>query len=155
MSAPASSFAVPAESPLSQKLRDYRGEGMPIDRCPVRDVLAQIGDKWSTLFLLLLAERPHRFGELRRAVPDISQRMLTQTLRDLQREGLVARAVLPLVPPGVEYRLTTLGQSLAAPLAQLVQWAEANHAAVRAARAAFESALPDATATASDSRRRA
>ncbi|MCC4596460.1 helix-turn-helix transcriptional regulator [Xanthomonas campestris pv. phormiicola] len=151
----ASPAAAPAEPPLSQKLRDYRGEGMPIDRCPVRDVLAQIGDKWSTLLLLLLAERAHRFGELRRAVPDISQRMLTQTLRDLQREGLVARAVLPLVPPGVEYRLTALGQSLAAPLAQLVQWAEANHAAVRAARAAFASALPAATAMASDNRHRA
>lgn len=126
-----------ADPPLSQKLRGYRDEGMQIDQCPVRDVLAQIGDKWSTLFLMLLAERPHRFGELRRAVPDISQRMLTQTLRDLQREGLVARQVLPLVPPGVEYRLTPLGQSLSEPLAQLVRWAEAHHAAVRAARSAF------------------
>ncbi|MFC3654252.1 helix-turn-helix transcriptional regulator [Xanthomonas hyacinthi] len=155
MSVTAAPAATPADPPLSQKLRDYRGEGMPIDQCPVRDVLAQIGDKWSTLFLLLLAERPHRFGELRRAVPDISQRMLTQTLRDLQREGLVARAVLPLVPPGVEYRLTPLGQSLAVPLAQLVRWAEANHAVVRAARAAFENALPGVTAMANDSRRRA
>lgn len=137
MSATASPAADP---PLSQKLHAYRREGVQIDRCPVRDVLAQIGDKWSTLFLLLLAERAQRFGELRRAVPDISQRMLTQTLRDLQREGLVAREVLPLVPPGVEYRLTPLGQSLTEPLAQLVRWAETHHGDVRAARAAFETA---------------
>ena len=154
MSVSAPLAAVSTEPPLSQKLRDYRGEGMPIDRCPVRDVLAQIGDKWSTLFLLLLAERPHRFGELRRAVPDISQRMLTQTLRDLQREGLVARAVLPLVPPGVEYRLTALGQSLSEPLAQLVRWAEAHHSDVRAARAAFQHEQSGA-ATSAETRRRA
>lgn len=146
--------AAPADPLLSQRLRDLRDEGQPIGQCPVRDVLAQIGDKWSTLFLMLLAERPHRFGELRRAVPDISQRMLSQTLRDLQREGLVAREVLPLVPPGVEYRLTPLGQSLSAPLAQLVRWAEAHHGDVRAARAAFEDEQPGA-ATPVETRRSA
>ncbi|WP_235430443.1 helix-turn-helix domain-containing protein [Xanthomonas sp. MUS 060] len=89
------------EPPLSQQLNDYRRQGMAIGQCPVRDVLAQIGDKWSTLLVMLLAERPHRFGELRGAVPDISQRMLTQSLRDLQRDGLVARELLPTVVPGV------------------------------------------------------
>jgi DNA-binding HxlR family transcriptional regulator len=142
------------ERRLSQQLHDYQRAGVAIDQCPVRDVLGQIGDKWSTLFLMLLAERPHRFGELRRAVPDISQRMLTQTLRDLQREGLVARAVLPLAPPGVEYRLTPLGRSLSEPLAQLVRWAEAHHADVRAARAAFAAAPPE-TAAPTQLRRRA
>nr|WP_230598519.1 helix-turn-helix domain-containing protein [Xanthomonas albilineans] len=128
------------ETPLSQQLDDYRGQGMAIGQCPVRDVLAQIGDKWSTLFVMLLAERPHRFGELRRAVPDISQRMLTQTLRDLQREGLVAREVLPTVVPGVRYQLTPLGQSLNEVLLPLVHWAKTYHADVRAARAAFDNA---------------
>lgn len=127
---------------LSQQLQDYQRAGMAIDQCPVRDVLAQIGDKWSTLFVMLLAERPHRFGELRRAVPDISQRMLTQTLRDLQREGLVAREVLPTVPPGVEYRLTALGQSLSVVLTPLVRWAADHHAQIRNARAAFETDTP-------------
>ncbi|UYB52386.1 helix-turn-helix transcriptional regulator [Xanthomonas sp. AM6] len=148
MSAAAAPTAMPADPPLSERLREFRGEGLRIDQCPVRDVLGQIGDKWSTLFLMLLAERPHRFGELRRAVPDISQRMLSQTLRDLQREGLVGREVLPLVPPGVEYRLTPLGQSLSAPLAQLVRWAEAHHGDVRAARAAFADGPPDASPSA-------
>ncbi len=108
--------------------------------CPVRNVLDQIGDKWSTLFIQILGERPHRFGELRRAVPDISQRMLTQTLRDLQRDGLVAREVFPTVPPGVEYRLTPLGRSLLEPLGHLVRWAAENHAEIRQARERFEKA---------------
>ena len=118
-------------------LRDRQGD---ISRCPIRDVLDQVGDKWSTLFIQLLGERPHRFGELRRAVPDISQRMLTQTLRDLQRDGLVAREVFPTVPPGVEYRLTPLGRSLLEPLAQLVRWADLHHAEIRQARQRFEEA---------------
>ena len=108
--------------------------------CPIRDVLNQIGDKWSTLFLALLGEKPHRFGELRRAVPDISQRMLTQTLRDLQHDGLVAREVFPTVPPGVEYRLTPLGRSLLEPLVQLIQWAGSHHEEIKQARQRFEEA---------------
>ena len=103
-----------------------------------RDVLDKIGDKWSTLFIALLGEKPHRFGELRRAVPDISQRMLTQTLRDLQRDGLVSRHVFPTVPPSVEYRLTPLGQSLLEPLSHLIRWAEVHHAHIKAARGEFE-----------------
>jgi DNA-binding HxlR family transcriptional regulator len=106
--------------------------------CPIRDVLDQIGDKWSTLILITLAGRPHRFGALRRAIADISQRMLTQTLRDLQRDGLVSRHVFPTQPPSVEYRLTPLGRSLLEPIAGLVHWAEAHHGAIREARAVFE-----------------
>ena len=106
--------------------------------CPIRDVLDQIGDKWSTLILITLAARPHRFGALRRAIADISQRMLTQTLRDLQRDGLVSRHVFPTQPPSVEYRLTPLGRSLLEPIAGLVHWAEAHHGAIREARSVFE-----------------
>lgn len=108
------------------------------ENCPIRDVLDRIGDKWSTLLITTLRERPHRFGELRRAVPDISQRMLTQTLRDLQRDGLISRHVLPTRPPSVEYKLTSLGQSLLAPLTNLVHWADAHHAAIRSARSSFD-----------------
>lgn len=112
--------------------------------CPVRDVLDHIGDKWSSLIVLTLSDRPYRFGELRRAIPDISQRMLTQTLRDLQRDGLVSRHVFPTLPPSVEYRLTPLGVSLLGPLGQLIQWANANHAEIRAARAQFANSDPAA-----------
>jgi DNA-binding HxlR family transcriptional regulator len=108
------------------------------DACPIRNVLDRIGDKWSVLIVLTLAEQKRRFGELRREIPDISQRMLTQTLRDLQRDGLVSRHVFPTNPPSVEYRLTALGTSLLAPMAGLVRWANANHVAVKKARAAFD-----------------
>lgn len=106
--------------------------------CPVRDVLDRLGDKWSTLILGTLARRPHRFSEVMRAVPDISKRMLTQTLRELERDGLVARAVFPTKPPSVEYRLTPLGATILEPLAELVAWADRSHAAITAARATFD-----------------
>ncbi|MEB2843300.1 transcriptional regulator [Rhizobiales bacterium RZME27] len=106
--------------------------------CPVRDVINQISGKWSTLLLQALAGRPYRFGELRRLVPDISQRMLTQTLRELQRDGYIDREVFPTKPPSVEYRMTELGMSLFLPLSQVLDWAEANHAAVKAARVRFD-----------------
>ena len=108
--------------------------------CPIRDVLDRIGDKWSILVLMTLAARPYRFGELRRAIADISQRMLTQTLRDLQRDGLISRHVFPTNPPSVEYRLTKLGASLLKPMAELVRWADANHGAINKARAQFDRA---------------
>ena len=110
------------------------------DACPVRGVLDRIGDKWSTLMVLTLALRPHRFGELKRAIPDISQRMLTQTLRDLQRDGYVTRRVFPTTPPAVEYSLTDLGRSLMVPLSALVDWAVRTREAVEEARASFDRA---------------
>lgn len=106
--------------------------------CPVRDVMNQIAGKWSTLILQALAERPYRFGELRRLVPDISQRMLTQTLRDLQRDGYIGREVFPTKPPSVEYSMTELGYSLFEPLSKVLAWAENNHSSVKAARAKFD-----------------
>ena len=108
------------------------------DACPIRGVLDRIGDKWSVLIILTLAEQERRFGALRREIPDISQRMLTQTLRDLQRDGLISRHVFPTNPPSVEYRLTGLGKSLLAPMAGLVQWSDANHAAIKKARGVFD-----------------
>ncbi|MCR6660150.1 MAG: helix-turn-helix transcriptional regulator [Asticcacaulis sp.] len=109
-------------------------------KCPVRDVMDHIGDKWSSLLMVALGTRPHRFGELKRAVPDISQRMLTQTLRDLQRDGLVSRHVFPTQPPSVEYRLTGLGESMMPPLMGLMKWAADHHAQIRAARSDFAGA---------------
>ena len=109
-------------------------------RCPVRDVLDRIGDKWSVLLLVSLKEGPLRFGELRRRVSDISQRMLTGTLRHLQRDGLISRTVYPTVPPSVEYALTDLGDSLLDRLEALVDWSSANHDKVRQARKLFDEA---------------
>jgi DNA-binding HxlR family transcriptional regulator len=106
--------------------------------CPVRDVLDRIGDKWSVLLVQNLREGPLRFGALRRQIGDISQRMLTETLRHLQRDGLVWRKVYPTVPPSVEYGLTDLGRSLLLPLEQLVVWSARNHDSVRAARKEFD-----------------
>lgn len=115
-------------------------QSLDMGNCPVRDVLNQIGGKWSTLLITALSAQPYRFSALRRLVPDISQRMLTQTLRDLERDGFVARTVFPTKPPSVEYALTPLGRSLLAPLRSLIDWAESNHGAVREARRQFDTA---------------
>jgi len=116
------------------------GVAMSFDDCPVRDVLDSVGGKWTSLMIMGLAEGPRRFSELRRFIPDISQRMLTQTLRDLQRDGYITRTVYPTKPPSVEYRLTPLGQSFLALLRSLVRWSTENHAAIRAARRAYDAA---------------
>jgi len=108
------------------------------ENCPVRDVLDRIGDKWSVLILTALAREPKRFSALNRDVGDISKRMLTQTLRSLQRDGLVERTVYPTTPPTVDYRLTELGHSVLEPLTALIGWAEARHDDIRTARHAFD-----------------
>jgi DNA-binding HxlR family transcriptional regulator len=112
--------------------------GGTIAHCPVRNVMSHIGSKWNALILLLLAEGALRFAAIRRAIPDISQRMLTQSLRDLERDGYVSRTVHPTKPPSVEYALTGLGQSLAGPLGDLAQWSTERQADIQAARAAFD-----------------
>jgi DNA-binding HxlR family transcriptional regulator len=116
--------------------------GMAFSRedCPVRDVIDNIGGKWNTLMILALADGPMRFSALRRLIPDISQRMLTQTLRDLQRDGYIGREVFPTQPPSVEYRLTPLGQSFLVLVKGLVDWSKQHHDAIRAARAEYDAA---------------
>lgn len=123
---------------LAASFQAWAGQELSTHACPVRDVVDHLGDKWSTLLLIALANGPLRFGALRRTVPDISQRMLTQTLRDLQRDGLIGRQVFPTKPPSVEYSLSPLGVSLLEPLARLVGWAEGHHAEIRAARERFD-----------------
>lgn len=120
---------------------EYRPDWPPDAQCPVRGVLDRIGDKWSTLILGTLAAGPHRFSAVQRAIPDISKRMLTQTFRDLERDGLIARTVFPTRPPSVEYRLTPLGATILEPLASLVRWANRSHAAIKDARLAFDEAV--------------
>ena len=113
--------------------------------CPIRDVLDRIGDKWSVLIVVQLKDGPVRFGALRRQIGDISQRMLTETLRHLQRDGYISRHVYPTVPPSVEYALTDLGRSLLLPLDQLVEWSAQNHEVVKAARKEFDQAAEGRT----------
>ena len=111
----------------------------------MRAVIDTLGGRWATLLLSALAEQPYRFGALRRLVPDISQRMLTQTLVDLQRDGYVHREVFPTKPPSVEYSLTDLGRSMFEALSHLLGWAERNHQAVRNARAHYDRGIKGAS----------
>ena len=107
--------------------------------CPIRMVIDRIADKWTVMMLSLLSDgAPHRFNELRRNVEGISQKMLTQTLRDLERDGLVARTVYAEVPPRVEYVLTPLGVTLCGPIAALGEWAIAHVDEVKRAQAKFD-----------------
>ncbi|MEM7139499.1 MAG: helix-turn-helix domain-containing protein [Actinomycetota bacterium] len=113
--------------------------------CACRDVLDLVGSKWSVLVIGKLEERPHRFGDLRRAVPGITQKMLTQTLRRLEYDGLVHREVLvQMRPPQVEYSLTELGRSITEPLESIRVWTERHLPAVRAARVRFDDAQLEA-----------
>lgn len=120
---------------LSHKAETLHGE--PGGCMAVREVLNRIGDKWSTLTIVMLGAGPKRFSELRRGIDGISQRMLTLTLRGLERDGLVTRTVTPSIPPRVDYALTPLGQALLVPVMGLVQWAYDNRTAIQTAREAF------------------
>jgi len=112
----------------------------------ISTLLSRIGDKWSVLIVSTLGDGPRRFNELRREIPSVSQRMLTLTLRNLERDGLVSRTVTPSIPPRVDYELTPLGRSLEGPIGQLQQWALANVGAIHAAQARFDSAADRAQA---------
>jgi DNA-binding HxlR family transcriptional regulator len=103
--------------------------------CGMQQVLGLIADKWTTLVVYTLSQETKRYSELKREIEGISQKMLTQTLRQLERDGLVARKVYPVVPPMVEYSLTPLGQTLIIPLKALCQWAEDHFHEVEKARA--------------------
>jgi DNA-binding HxlR family transcriptional regulator len=104
----------------------------------VSAILARIGDKWSVLIVSRLGAGPRRFNELKREISGISQRMLTLTLRGLERDGLVTRTVFPTVPPRVDYELTALGRSLLAPVSALGDWALKNRGKIAGAQAAFD-----------------
>lgn len=120
----------------------WRAQGFDAGNCPIRQVLDRIGDKWTSLILFALAEEPRRFGALYRLLPDISKRMLTQTLRGLERDGLVTRHVFPTTPPAVEYRLSPLGHSCLEPLGALAAWADGHFPDIRAARQSFDKSAP-------------
>ncbi|WP_371599139.1 winged helix-turn-helix transcriptional regulator [Streptomyces sp. NBC_00564] len=107
--------------------------------CEVRQILDRIADKWSLLVIALLEQRVLRFTELRREIDGVSQRMLTVTLRQLERDGLVKRTVHAVVPPRVEYELTPLGGTLHATIQSLVTWTEVHRGEIASARVAYDS----------------
>ena len=107
----------------------------------VSGILQRVGDKWTVLVIGKLGDGPMRFNELRSAVGGISQKMLTTTLRGLERDGFVTRTVFPTIPPRVDYELTELGRELLEPVTALGEWARQNTARVNAARARFDAAV--------------
>lgn len=104
----------------------------------ISTLLARIGDKWTVLVVQTLADGPKRFNELRREIPSVSQRMLTLTLRNLERDGLVNRTVTPTIPPRVDYELTELGKSLQKPICGLATWATDNVDAIHEAQSRYD-----------------
>ena len=104
----------------------------------ISTLLSRIGDKWTVLVVQTLADGPRRFNELRREIPSVSQRMLTLTLRNLERDGLVSRTVTPTIPPRVDYELTDLGRGLSKPVMALGMWAKEPQAEIEDARARFD-----------------
>ena len=114
-----------------------RDPSSPVCRT-ISTLLSRIGDKWTVLVVQTLADGPRRFNQLRRAIPSVSQRMLTLTLRNLERDGIVSRTVTPSIPPRVDYELTDLGKSLQKPICGLANWALENVDAIHAAQAKFD-----------------
>jgi DNA-binding HxlR family transcriptional regulator len=106
----------------------------------VREVLSRVGDKWSVLVIGLLGDGPKRFNEMRRSIDGISQRMLTLTVRGLERDGLVTRTLYPTIPPRVDYALTHLGKTLLEPVSALAAWADRNRVQIQSARDKFDAA---------------
>jgi DNA-binding HxlR family transcriptional regulator len=104
----------------------------------VSSILARVGDKWSVFVIMLLSNGPRRFNEIKRMVGGISQRMLTLTLRGLERDGLVTRTVFPTIPPRVDYELTDLGRALSKPVEALGRWAFENQREIKDARVRFD-----------------
>ncbi|WP_187686370.1 winged helix-turn-helix transcriptional regulator [Nocardia wallacei] len=127
------------------RVRNYvESSGLPADiysaRCPTRRVLDRIAGKWTVLIVDALADGTLRYTDLQRRIDGISQKMLTQTLRDLEADGFLTRTVHPTIPPKVEYALTPLGHSLRTPIAALREWIESNINHIESARARAERA---------------
>jgi DNA-binding HxlR family transcriptional regulator len=114
-----------------------------VAECPSRQVLDALSDKWVTLVLTALAGSPQRYSELSRTIAGVSQKMLTQTLRMLERDGLVTRTITPSVPVRVDYQLTSLGHTLLPVVRAIKDWSETHIAEVQAARAAYGQSSPD------------
>ncbi len=119
----------------------------PPEPCQVREILERVGDKWSMYVVFELAGHTRRFTELKRSIDGISQRMLTVTLRGLERDGVVSRTVYPVIPPRVDYALTPLGVTLQEAVGALVGWAAGHLAEIHAAREAYDARQADQAGT--------
>ena len=124
--------AAPTDIPESHRM------GRPTPARVIRDVLDRIGDRWSAIVLAELSDGPRRYGELRRSISGISQRMLTYSLRGLERDGMISRTVRPTTPPQVEYALTEVGHELHLTLTTVEDWALANHDYIQNSRARYD-----------------
>lgn len=120
------------------RIEDWKANGFAPNSCPVRQVLDHVAAKWTSLILLELESGPQRFNALGRALPDISKRMLTQSLRDLERDGLVARTVYDTKPPSVAYSLNELGHSFMEPLHAMIDWSAAKMPDIEKSRVDFD-----------------
>jgi DNA-binding HxlR family transcriptional regulator len=142
--APGGSVTASAQAPRGKLTEVDAGAGPVVVHGPicrsVAPVLNRVGDKWSMLVVMLLADGPRRFSELKRAIDGISQRMLTLTLRNLERDGLLTRTVTPSIPPRVDYELTELGDSLREPVQGLGAWAMAHIDCIRASQDRYDAA---------------
>ena len=127
-----------AEAPAPTRARrpDHQGRDCRL----ASSVMARVGDKWSMFVVMALGGGSRRFSELKREIGDVSQRMLTLTLRGLERDGLVTRTVTPTIPPRVDYELTEIGRSLQGPVSALGRWAIENGSEIERSRAAFDAA---------------
>lgn len=123
---------------LTERITMQHNETDDIRECTIRNVMSRIAGKWSMLVLVTLANRPYRFLELQRAIPDISHHMLTKTLNNLKRDGLIMRRVFDTRPPSVEYSVTPLGQSLLIPLWNLVHWCDTHQHNIEKSQAVYD-----------------
>ncbi|MFF2002854.1 winged helix-turn-helix transcriptional regulator [Kitasatospora sp. NPDC058201] len=121
-----------AHTPVPARARDV------LEECPAREALDRLGDKWTPLVVALLADRPRRYGELNRLLEGVSARMLTLTLRRLERDGLVLRRVTPTIPPRVDYELSSAGEELCEVLAAVARWADRHGGGIRRSRADYD-----------------
>lgn len=128
---------------MSQRHTGVTAQAVMEEACPVREVLDRVAGKWSVQILVAAAHGPIRFTELERGIEGISRRMLTLTLRNLERDGLLTRTVYPTVPPKVEYELTDMARELHVTLLQLTEWAERHRSTIHAARAAYDADRTD------------
>lgn len=135
---PSGSVGDPPGVPCDSTATDDAGVASGPMTCRAREVLQRVGDKWSVLVIDLLGQGTMRFSELHRAIDGITARMLTVTLRGLERDGIVTRTIHPVIPPRVEYALTPMGRTLLATIGQLVAWADSHLPEIEAARAAYD-----------------
>jgi DNA-binding HxlR family transcriptional regulator len=132
----------PVRDPVGVTACEPLGPASELSPCRAREVLQRVGDKWSMYVIDLLGQGTMRFSELHRSIDGITARMLTVTLRGLERDGVVTRTIHPVIPPRVEYDLTPMGQTLLDAIGQLVTWADSHLPEISAAQAAYDALHP-------------